>query len=82
MYHILFSVLFVFFYTFLSTVFAVEVESEHYKINVGQGECSTTIVKIKNTGENNIQVAVTADIGSSSLQSDPKYSTQLHIQRA
>lgn len=55
-----------------SAVDSAQVESEHYKINVGQGECSTSIVTIKN-GDEDTKIAVTADIGSSSLQYDPKY---------
>lgn len=56
----------------LSASSQVEVNSEHYILSVGQGECNTTISKIKK-GVCELSVAVTADIGSSSSLTDPKY---------
>lgn len=50
-----------------------DISSEHYKLAVGQGECSTTISIIKSDPNTHYKVAVTADIGSSSLKADPKY---------
>ncbi len=53
---------------------AVDILSEHYKLAVGQGECSTTVSTLTQKDmEAAYKVAVTADIGSSSLRADPKY---------
>ncbi|MBA4260307.1 MAG: hypothetical protein C0446_14185 [Chitinophaga sp.] len=49
------------------------VESIHYKLAVGQGECSTTISTIHLNKSTFFKIAVTADIGSSSLRAYPKY---------
>lgn len=51
-----------------------DISSEHYKLAVGQGECSTTVSTLT---QKDIKaayiVAVTADCGSSSLRADRKY---------
>lgn len=67
--------LFVFcaFYKVVSCASVPIVNSEHYKVAVGQGECSTTISTISVKETDKLVVAVTADIGSSSLKTDPKY---------
>lgn len=59
---------------FNSNAATVDISSEHFKLAVGQGECSTTISTINIPAvKNSYKVAVTADIGSSSLRADPKY---------
>ena len=59
---------------FNSSTATVDISSEHYKLAVGQGECSTTISTLSVSDINTkYKVAVTADIGSSSLRADPKY---------
>ena len=52
-------------------------ESVHYTLAVGQGESSTTITTFSPTPTTTttIKIAVTADIGSSSLKADPKYTS-------
>ncbi len=63
------------FVLWFSSIFASDtVESMHYKLAVGQGECSTTISTIRR-GSATLKVAVTADIGSSSLRADSKYTS-------
>ena len=47
-------------------------KSEHYVLAVGQGECSVTITE-RIVGKQNCSIAVIADVGSSSLKSDPKF---------
>lgn len=63
-----------FFSAAINGIFGTDsVESIHYKLAVGQGECSTTISTIHLNKSTFFKVAVTADIGSSSLKSDSKY---------
>lgn len=50
------------------------VRSVHYGLAVGQGQCSTTISTIS-SGRSSFKVAVTADIGTSSFRTDPKFSS-------
>lgn len=59
---------------FNSNEATADILSEHYKLAVGQGECSTTISTLTQKDiAAAYKVAVTADIGSSSLRADPKY---------
>lgn len=48
--------------------------STHYKLAVGQGECSMTLSEIRR-GNVAFKTAVIADMGSSSFRADPKYVT-------
>jgi hypothetical protein len=58
----------------ISRAATFDISSEHYKLAVGQGECSTTVSTLTQKDmEAAYIVAVTADCGSSSLKADPKY---------
>lgn len=56
------------------------VESVHYGLAVGQGQCSTTISTIY-SGTCLFKIAVTADIGTSSLRTDRKFSSGYDYKR-